>query len=72
MSRDPASRAFNNQDLVPIEEKGPDMGVAPDCPSAEGSEDMSMKNSEVESAMSHRRRRAVLRDPRFSKEAFGA
>ena len=29
-------------------------------------------NSEVESAMNHRHRRAVLRDARFSKEAFNA
>ena len=48
------------------------MGVTPDCPSAEGSEDMSITNSEVESAMNHRHRRAILRDPRFSKEAFSA
>ena len=72
MSGDPASRASKNQDSVPAEEKGPDMGVAPDCPSAEGSENMSVTNSEVESAMDHRRRKTVLRNPRFSKEAFGA
>ena len=48
------------------------MGVVPDCPSAEGSANMSVTNSEVESAMDHRRRKAALRNPRFSKEAFGA
>ena len=42
------------------------------CPSAEGSEDMSVTNSEVESAMNHQRCRAVLRDPKFSGEAFNA
>ena len=36
------------------------------------SEDMSVTNSEVESAMNHRRRRAVLRDLGFSKDAFDA
>ena len=72
MSGDPTSRTPDNQDSVIAEETGPDMGVAPDCPSAEGSENMSVTNSEVESAMNHRRRRAVLRNPRFSKEAFGA
>ena len=72
MSGDPASCTRNSQDSVPAEEMGPDMGVAPDCPSAEGSEDMSVTNSEVESAMNHRRRRAALRDPCFSKEAFSA
>ena len=46
--------------------------MAPDCPSAEGSEDMSVTNSEVESAMNHWRRRAILRNPHFSKEALGA
>ena len=72
MSGDPASRTPNTQDPVPAEEMGVDRGAAPDCPSAEGSEDMSVTNSEVESTMNHRRRRAVLRDPRFSKEAFSA
>ena len=33
---------------------------------------MSVTNSEVESAMNHRRRRAVLRDACFSPEAFDA
>ena len=44
----------------------------PDCPSAEDSDDVSVTNSEVESAMNHRRRRATLRDPDFTKEAFNA
>ena len=46
--------------------------MTPDCLSAEGSENMSITNSEVESAMNHRRWRAILRDPRCSKEAFDA
>ena len=33
---------------------------------------LSATNSEVESAMNHRRRRAVLRNNIFSKEAFNA
>ena len=33
---------------------------------------MSVTNSEVESAMNHRRRRAALRDPGFLKEEFDA
>ena len=33
---------------------------------------MSVTNSEVESAMNHHHRRAALRDPGFSKEAFDA
>ena len=74
MSGDPASYTPNSRDPAPApaEETGADMGVTLDCPSAEGSEDMSVTNSEVESAMNHPRRRAVLRDPRFSKEMFNA
>ena len=33
---------------------------------------MSATNSKVESAMNHMHRRAVLRDPNFSEEAFKA
>ena len=72
MSGDLASHTPNSRDSVPAEETRADMGVMPDCPSAEGSEDMSVTNSEVESAMNHRRRRAVLRDPSFTNEAFNA
>ena len=34
--------------------------------------EVSAMNSKVESAMNHRRRRAILRDPNFSEEAFNA
>ena len=51
---------------------GADTGAVPNFPSTEDSDDMSVKNSEVESAMNHHRRRAALRDPNFSKEAFDA
>ena len=46
--------------------------VTPDCPLAEESDDVSVTNSEVESAMNHRRRRVILRDPGFMNEAFSA
>ena len=72
MSGDSAGRTPNNRDLDPTGEVGAAMGTTPDCPSAEGSEDMPVTNSEVESAMNHRRCRAVLRDPKFSEEAFNA
>ena len=49
-----------------------DTGVTPNCPSAEDSDDVSVTNSEVESAMNHRHRRAALRDPGFSEKAFNA
>ena len=72
MSGDSAGRTPNNRDLDPTGEVGAAMGTTPDCPSAEGSEDMSVTNSEVESAMNHRRCRVVLRDPTFLDEAFNA
>ena len=72
MSEGPARRAPDNQDLDPVGETGATVGTMPDCPSAEGSENMSVTNSEVESAMNHRHCRAVLRDPKFSDEAFNA
>ena len=72
VSGGPVGRAPNNRDLGPIGETRDGVGTTPDCPSAEGSENMSITNSEVESAMNHRRCRAVLRDPKFSEEAFNA
>ena len=72
VSGGPAGRVPNNQDLDPVGETRADVETKPDCPSAEGSDNMSVTNSEVESAMNHRRCRAVLRDPKFSEEAFNA
>ena len=69
---DPVGRASTSQVPDPALRTGADTGVAPDCPSTEDSDDMSVTNSEVESAMNHHRRRAALRDPDFSKEAFDA
>ena len=48
------------------------MGRTPDVPPTEDADRLSSTNSEVESAMNHRRRRAVLRDACFSQEAFDA
>ena len=72
MSGDSAARTPNNRDLDPTGKVGAAMGTTPDCPSAKGSEDMSVTNSKVESAMNHQRCWAVLRDPKFSGEAFNA
>ena len=72
MPRDSTGRTPPNRDLDPTGEVGASMGTTPDCPSDESSEDISVTNSEVESAMNHRRRRAVLRDGIFSEEAFNA
>ena len=72
MSGGPARHIPDNRDLDPAGETGAGVGTTPDCPSTEGSEDMSITNSEVECAMNHRCCRAVLRDPKFSEEAFNA
>ena len=49
-----------------------DMGQAPDNPPTKDADRLSARNSEVESAMNHRHRRAVLRDACFLPEAFDA
>ena len=72
MSGDPAGHASTSQILGPALRMGADTGVTPDCPPSKDSDDVSVTNSEVESAMNHRRRRAALRDPGFTKEAFNA
>ena len=43
-----------------------------DGPPTEDADRISATNSEVESTMNHKRRRAILRDPNFSEEAFNA
>ena len=44
----------------------------PHSPPTEDADMLSATNSEVESAMNHRRRRAMLRNNIFSEEAFNA
>ena len=48
------------------------MGTSPNYPPAEDTDRLFATNSEVESAMNHRHRRAILRDGIFSEEAFNA
>ena len=48
------------------------VGTTPGVPPTEDADRLSAMNSEVESAMNHRHRRAILRDPGFSEEAFDA
>ena len=43
-----------------------------DAPPTKDADRLSATNSEVETAMNHRRRRVVLRDACFSPEAFDA
>ena len=47
-------------------------GRASDVPPTEDADGLSATNSEVESAMNHRRRRTILRDACFSQEALDA
>ena len=68
VSGGPAGRVPNHQDLGPVGETGADVRTKPVRPSAEGSDNMFVTNSEVESAMNHRRCRAVLRDPNVGVE----
>ena len=43
-----------------------DAGAMLDYPISDDSDNVSVTNSEVESAMNHRRRRAAMRDPNFT------
>ena len=49
-----------------------DTGRASGAPPTEGADGLSATNSEVESAVNHKRRRAVLRHACFSQEALDA
>ena len=72
MSGDVANHASTSRVPGPDMEAEADMGQAPDSPPTEDADRLSATNSEVESAMNHRRRRAVLRDACISPEAFDA
>ena len=72
MSGDVTNHASTSRAPGPDIEAEADMGRAPDNPPTEDADRLSSTNSEVESAMNHRRRRAVLRDACFSPEAFDA
>ena len=72
MSGNAADHASTSRALRPDMEAEADMGRTPDNPPTEDADRLSATNSEVESAMNHRRRRAVLRDACFSPEAFDA
>ena len=72
MSGDPAGRASMSRVPDPASKARVDAGVTPECTSTGESDDVSVTNSEVESVMNHRRRRAAFCDPDFTKEAFSA
>ena len=67
-----ANHASTSRAPGPDIEAEADVGRAQDNPPTEDADRLSTTNSEVESAMNHRRHRAVLRDACFSPEAFDA
>ena len=72
ISGEPAGHASTSRALEPDLEANANVGPTPDVPPTEDADRLSATNSEVESAMNHRRHRAVLRDACFSQEAFDA
>ncbi|XBJ24145.1 hypothetical protein VPH35_002089 [Triticum aestivum] len=67
-----ANHVSTSQAPRPDPEAEVNMRRTPDAPPTEDAERLSATNSEVESAMNHRHRQAVLRDACFSQEAFDA
>ena len=72
VSGNPAGHASTSRILDPVSRAEANTEVTPDCPYTKNSDRVFVTNSKVESAMNHRRRRAALRDPGFSEEAFNA
>ena len=70
MSGNVANHASTSRAPGPDLEAEANMGQAPDNPPIEDADRLSATSSEVEIAMNHRRRRAVLCDACFSPEAF--
>ena len=67
ISRGSSSRTSHNQDSNLAVKTGADAGATSDCPLAEDPGDVSVTNSEVESAMNHQRRRAIFKTLAFQK-----
>ena len=72
VSGEPAGHASSSLTPEPVFGADANVGTTPDVPPTEDADRLSSTNSEVESAMNHRRRRAVLRNTGFSEEAFDA
>ena len=72
ISGDPAHHASTSRVPEPASRAEADTGPAPHSSPTEDADMCSATNSEVESAMNHQRRRAVLRNNIFSEEAFNA
>ena len=72
MSGDVANHASTSRAPGPDIEAEANMGRTPDVPPTEDADKLSATNFEVESAMNHRHRRAILHDACFSQQAFDA
>ena len=72
ISGDPANHACTSRFPEPASRAKADTGTEPRSSPTEDADMYLATNSEVESAMNHRRRRAVLRNNIFSEEAFNA
>ena len=72
VSGDLAGHASTNPAPDPATRTSVDTGTMSDCYLLEDSDNVSVTNSEVESAMVHRRRKEAMRDPSFTEEAFNA
>ena len=72
ISGEVAGHASTSRAREPDIETNANMGPTLDVPPTEDADRLSATNSEVEGAMNHRCRRAILSDPCFSEEAFDA
>ena len=72
ISGDPTNHASTSRTPRPDSRAEVNAGTTPDDPPTKDAGRLSATKSEVESAMNHRHRRAILRDPNFSEEAFNA
>ena len=72
ISGEAANHASTSQAPKPSPEVEANARRMPDAPPTEDADGLSATNSEVESAMNHRRRRTILRDACFSQGALDA
>ena len=72
MSGELAGHASTSRIPEPASREEADVGPMSHCPPTEDEDMLSATNSELESAMNHRRRRVVLCNNIFSEEAFNA
>ena len=72
ISGNPTNHVSTSRVPEPVSRAEADTGLVPHSSPTKDADMLSTTNSDVESAMNHRRRRAVLRNNIFSEEAFNA